>query len=131
MRIQVILGMSGAAVLMASCLTMSPAMAGLSNTSVHRETGSSACSDNLRNRARFVHDTDNLKAIDDCADGWGAESELLLQTGTYRLCYNGSGNGTTVTCNYNFAEGILGEILARSVDNGDFRGSGDVKPIIT
>lgn len=113
-------------------MLVSPAAsAGVSNTASHEEPGSSACPDDLRNRARFVHDTDNLKAIDDCADGWGAESELLLSSGTHRVCYNGTGNGTTVTCNYNFTEGLAGSILARSIDNGDFRGSGDVKLIVT
>lgn len=125
------LGYAFLMVLAGTMIVVPPASAGQSNTSAHYESGSSACSDNLRNRARFVDDTDNLKSTDDCADGWGAESELLLVTGTYRLCYNGSGNGTTGTCYYNFVEGIPGDILARSVDNGNFRGSGPVKPIVT
>lgn len=126
-----VVGIGLAGVIVGTLLTAPAATAGLSATSLHKENGSSACPDNWRNRARFIHETDNLKAIDDCADGWGAESELLLQSGAYRMCYNGGGNGTTNTCYYNFAEGVVGEILARSVDNGSFRGSGPVALIIT
>lgn len=115
----------------ASLVVATPAMAGTNATSSHYESGDPDCSDNLRNRATFIHTSDNVRAVDDCADGWGAESEVLLNNGVHRVCYNGAGNGTTGTCNYEFAEGVLGQILARSVDNGAFRGSGDPKPFIT
>jgi hypothetical protein len=110
----------------ASSLTVAPALAGTNATSSHYESGNANCPDNLRNRAKFLHLSDDVQSVDDCSDGWGAESELLLNNGVYRLCYNGGGNGTTKTCYYDFAENVYGNLLARSVDNGDFRGSGNV-----
>lgn len=112
-------------------LVGAPAQASFNGLSKHYEPGDASCSDNLRSRARFKHVPDDVVAYDDCADSWGAEGELLLETGTHRSCYNGKGDGTSKTCNYNFAENILGQILARSFDNGVFRGSGDPALLLT
>ncbi len=105
--------------------TAAPALAGTNAVSRHYETGDPSCS-NLRSTAKFFHSGDKVTAGDNCADGWGAQAEtLIVDTGNHKLCYNGSGAGTTKTCNYNFGEGRVGVILAMSVDNGHFRGSGN------
>lgn len=123
----------GVAVLSAAAapLVAAPAHAGVSNTSYHYLSGDSSCPDNLRNRGQFVDSTDNVRSIDDCADGWGADTELLLSSGTYKRCYNTSGDGTTKVCDFEFTEGKSGQILARSLDNGAFKSSGDPAYIVT
>lgn len=110
----------------------SPAHAGVSNTSYHRLAGDSRCDDNnLRNRGQFVHTSDNLRSTDECPEGWGADTELLLTNGRHERCYNTGGNDTTLVGNFDFAENVAGQILARSYDNGSFKSSGTVVLIVT
>lgn len=109
-----------------------PAHAGTSNTSFHRLAGNPNCDDsNLRNRGRFVHTTDNLRSSDDCPDGWGADTEIALENGRSERCYNQGGDGTTRVCDFEFAEGLMGQILAISLDAGKFKSSGDPVLIFT
>ena len=124
---------TGVALLGIACTTLvgTPAQASFNGLSKHYEPGDASCPDNLRNRARFKHVPDDVVAYDDCADSWGANAELLLENGSHQYCYNGKGVGTSRTCDYNFAENVLGWIMAYSTDNGAFKGSGTPAPLLT
>ncbi|RKH45116.1 hypothetical protein D7V93_35715 [Corallococcus llansteffanensis] len=51
---------------------------------------------------------DNFTVRDTAADGRSAVAHIYnYNTGNYSFCWNNSGNGTSVTCNRDFAEGIL------------------------
>ncbi|RKG97180.1 hypothetical protein D7V97_34625 [Corallococcus sp. CA053C] len=56
----------------------------------------------------FNSNGDNFTVRDTAADGHSAVAHIYnSNTGSYSFCWNSSGSGTSVTCNRNFAEGIL------------------------
>jgi hypothetical protein len=116
-----------------SLIGVAPANAGQSGTARHEEPGGANCgADGLRNRLVFNHTSDDLTAYDDCSDGWGADGEILIaSTGRHEVCNNNGTAPSSKLCPFDFSEGKLGTILASSDDDGEFRGSGTPKGIIT
>jgi hypothetical protein len=63
---------------------------------------------------------DHLIVQDTAADGHSALGILYnYNSGTYFYCWNSRGAGTTVDCNYNFAEGITVAFFACTAESGD------------
>lgn len=109
-----------------------PALAGTDVYAPHWEHGNPNCFQNLRNGGQFYHSNDSVLAIDNCADGWGAQSETnIIVTDNTKLCYNGKGSGTSASCDYNFVEGRIGKIRGRSIDNGVLKGDGEWHAFLT